>query len=489
MMQGTPHELGFFATEDAAARKYDEMARQLHGEKARLNFPKEGERSRMGKSLYRGISWQVRAAAGNVNPHECSLEALDVVQAKCSKFEARLKFNGKMRYIGVFTDEMEAAKAWDMEALRMRGRRVKRLNFPECEDEYIAKLQASGEWSQSAVASKPKEKPVDGRRRRRPVGLRDTDSSYSSNEDTCKRSPAKRPRRNELPTKLESPPPNASLFAEPADRDAFKSVLEAFPASSLGASADNAAPRTQETTFPTDAMDSSVPTEANWVDLGDSLRQQLLDIMQRYQVQNSSSALPMFFDSDMSSGLRIDTNTTDVPASTFAAAESIFTMTHGGKDIMSPPASTLRPKASVSVHAPADPSFFGASTSSAAGSPAGKNITVPMDTCAQPARTNVVNAERLLVAQSMVQHTSPQHVSGEGKIAVNITRDVGNGESQEAFVMLTGHSITSDTSAAAGSCQSATKTSASEDAVETACFLASMHGNLLANQPILSMHS
>jgi hypothetical protein len=37
--------LGGFDTEDEAARAYDEVARRLHGEFARVNFPREGERS------------------------------------------------------------------------------------------------------------------------------------------------------------------------------------------------------------------------------------------------------------------------------------------------------------------------------------------------------------------------------------------------------------------------------------------------------------
>lgn len=37
--------LGSHPSPDAAARAYDEAARQLHGEFARLNFPKDGEQS------------------------------------------------------------------------------------------------------------------------------------------------------------------------------------------------------------------------------------------------------------------------------------------------------------------------------------------------------------------------------------------------------------------------------------------------------------
>lgn len=59
--RGVAIELGPFETEEDAARAYDSKARELHGERARLNFPDTaaGERTRMGRSAYRGISWQV----------------------------------------------------------------------------------------------------------------------------------------------------------------------------------------------------------------------------------------------------------------------------------------------------------------------------------------------------------------------------------------------------------------------------------------------
>ena len=43
--KGQRFYIGYHATADEAARAYDALARELHGEFARLNFPKEGEQS------------------------------------------------------------------------------------------------------------------------------------------------------------------------------------------------------------------------------------------------------------------------------------------------------------------------------------------------------------------------------------------------------------------------------------------------------------
>lgn len=58
--QGHAIDIGYYATEVEAAKAYDERARELHGSRARLNFPASGERSTMGRSTYRGISFQAK---------------------------------------------------------------------------------------------------------------------------------------------------------------------------------------------------------------------------------------------------------------------------------------------------------------------------------------------------------------------------------------------------------------------------------------------
>lgn len=103
---GVLYELGSFSSLTDAALAYDAGARRIHGSRARLNFPVQGERGAQGTSTLRGISW---------NP-------------KASRWEVRLKHAGSMLYLGVFDSEKDAALAWDTAALRLRGPHT-RINF------------------------------------------------------------------------------------------------------------------------------------------------------------------------------------------------------------------------------------------------------------------------------------------------------------------------------------------------------------------------
>lgn len=111
-------KLGRFSDEQQAAVAYDLAARELHGDFAVLNFPdpesapkfvSEDRSARLGySSVYHGVSWNKRLG----------------------KWMAYASPGGKRIHIGLFSDEIEAAKAHD-EAIRKHGAAEWRLNFPD----------------------------------------------------------------------------------------------------------------------------------------------------------------------------------------------------------------------------------------------------------------------------------------------------------------------------------------------------------------------
>jgi len=65
-------------------------------------------KSRGGDSKYKGISWDKRS----------------------KKWRAKIRYNSKDKHLGVFEDEIEAAREYDREAAKLFGE-FAYLNFPE----------------------------------------------------------------------------------------------------------------------------------------------------------------------------------------------------------------------------------------------------------------------------------------------------------------------------------------------------------------------
>lgn len=115
LVRGRRYILGCFDDEEEAARAYDRVARAKHGAHAKLNFPTEAlapasiDQVREEKhaafketttSRYTGVSW-----------HEGS-----------QRWRAAIKVDGVTHRLGDYHDEVEAARAYDRAALRLRGR-------------------------------------------------------------------------------------------------------------------------------------------------------------------------------------------------------------------------------------------------------------------------------------------------------------------------------------------------------------------------------
>lgn len=117
MVDGKKYELGCFSTAEQAAYAYDALARELHGEFARLNFPsvyvplpdrREPRRSRCG---YTGVTQHG------------------------SRWRAEIKVRGRKMHLGYFSLAEAAALAYDEAVLRLVGDSGARLNFPQAVQE------------------------------------------------------------------------------------------------------------------------------------------------------------------------------------------------------------------------------------------------------------------------------------------------------------------------------------------------------------------
>eukprot|EP01045_Picozoa_sp_COSAG04_P004720 COSAG04_NODE_209_length_20232_cov_116.817315_29_plen_338_part_00 len=111
--RGRVQRIGDFVDEDEAARAYDAQARALHGPGAWLNFPEAGERQ--------GTAQQRRSAAELAADGARESGYRGVSWAKRSlKWEARIRHGGRQHYLGYFTDEDEAGRAYQRARLEIQ---------------------------------------------------------------------------------------------------------------------------------------------------------------------------------------------------------------------------------------------------------------------------------------------------------------------------------------------------------------------------------
>lgn len=113
------YTLGRYADQSEAAMVYDSAARLLFGEFARTNF-QSGETMTMN---------ELETACWRAGKRKRSSQFRGVSRRTYSqKWQAGIKVRGVYFHIGVFPDEVEAAKAYDLAAEKMLGAKA-RLNF------------------------------------------------------------------------------------------------------------------------------------------------------------------------------------------------------------------------------------------------------------------------------------------------------------------------------------------------------------------------
>ncbi len=118
---GKMKHLGVFESEEDAARAYDERARVVHGDRAKLNFPRPGELHWLGlgdtgESIENRIPGYSRFTG--------------VQRTSNGKYRAKIMEGGKYKCLGTFESEEDAARAYDESARLAYGDRAK-LNFPD----------------------------------------------------------------------------------------------------------------------------------------------------------------------------------------------------------------------------------------------------------------------------------------------------------------------------------------------------------------------
>lgn len=114
---GKPFYIGTFKKEKHAALAYDFYSRKFYKDKACVNFPKESiteeelmalkKREKKTTSIYRGVSFHEQAGM----------------------WRARIIHEEETVELGLYTDEISAAKAYDKAARKLKGQDAK-VNFP-----------------------------------------------------------------------------------------------------------------------------------------------------------------------------------------------------------------------------------------------------------------------------------------------------------------------------------------------------------------------
>ncbi len=138
LVHGKVTHLGYYETEEDAARVYDRVSLALHGDHAQTNFA-VGEYSEEEVAPYRGLDRENLQRALGVKPMDKSSRFRGVSKKK-GKWEAKVMVNRRWAYRELFDSEEEAARAYDRALWRLKPREAR--SYVNFKDEIPADAEA-----------------------------------------------------------------------------------------------------------------------------------------------------------------------------------------------------------------------------------------------------------------------------------------------------------------------------------------------------------
>eukprot|EP00775_Hariotina_reticulata_P004771 gene4771-5021_t len=154
LYHGKVTHLGYYRTEEEAARVYDKVSISLHGAGAQTNFPIDQYKHEVG-SLQQKLSGltreQLQRALG-VKPMDKSSKYRGVSKKK-GRWEAKVMLNRKWAYREMFDTEVDAARAYDTAVWRLKPREAAvYANFKDtCPPDVAEILQSTDKDQQLAL--------------------------------------------------------------------------------------------------------------------------------------------------------------------------------------------------------------------------------------------------------------------------------------------------------------------------------------------------